>query len=220
MDAYEDRLRLSALTRLLGEGRGRSVFDAGCGSGRWSVRLAQRGWVVTGVDFSAELIRLAPAAPNVTYMTGAIQDALMPASSFDAWLSVTALQHVTAAAEFEAALDNLTRMLKPGGTAAVLEYSPLVRMGEMPGHIRARTRREWIDALTSRGYMKRAETGIRFLGHGPYMIAVRLLRRRGPTRDAFPGLRSACWALDLALARVPLLTRAADVRLLVFEKPR
>lgn len=220
MDAYEDRLRLSALTRLLGEGRGGSLLDAGCGSGRWSVRLAQCGWIVTGVDFSAELIKLAPAAPNVTYVTSAIQDARMPASSFDAWLSVTALQHVTAPAEFEAALDNLTRMLKPGGTAAVLEYSPLVRMGEMPGHIRARTRLEWIDALTSRAYTKRAETGIRFLGHGPYMIAVRLLRRRGPTRDAFPRLRSACWALDLALARVPVLTRAADVRLLVFEKPR
>ena len=27
-----------------------SALDLGCGTGRWSVELAQRGWEVTGID--------------------------------------------------------------------------------------------------------------------------------------------------------------------------
>jgi 2-polyprenyl-3-methyl-5-hydroxy-6-metoxy-1,4-benzoquinol methylase len=52
MDAYEDRLRRAAIERVLGRGGGRRLLDAGCGSGRWSIRLAQAGWVVTGADIS------------------------------------------------------------------------------------------------------------------------------------------------------------------------
>ena len=74
--------------------------------------------------------------------------------------------------------------------------------------------------MTSRGYVKRAESGVRFLGHGPYIIAVRLLRRFGVAPAALNALRSVCWALDLFLARLPGITRLADVRLLIFEKPR
>jgi 2-polyprenyl-3-methyl-5-hydroxy-6-metoxy-1,4-benzoquinol methylase len=220
MNAYEDRLRRSALARMVGRGHGRELLDAGCGTGRWSVFFAGAGWVVTGADLSHELIRLATPADGVTYVASAIQDLDFPAGRFDAWLSVTALQHITAPAEFDAALDNLTRMLRPGGMAAVLEYSPLVAVGTMPSYIRARSRREWIEVMTSRGYVKRAESGVRFLGHGPYIIAVRLLRRFGITPASLNPLRSACWALDLALARLPGITRLADVRLLVFEKAR
>lgn len=211
MDAYEDRLRAAAIRRLLGEGHGRRLLDAGCGTGRWSVRLADAGWVVTGIDISSRLLALAPAHAGVTYVEASMQDFDGPAAGFDAWLSVTALQHVTGAPQFEAALDNLTRMLRPGGTAAVLEYAPLRVMRSMPAYIRPRERREWVAALRARGYRKRAETGIRFAGHAPYMIACRAFRPLG-------WLRSIGWAVDLTLARLPVVTLAADVRLLVFEK--
>lgn len=217
MDAYEERLRRTALTRLLGEGGGRSLLDAGCGSGRWSVVMAASGWVVTGVDFSSELIAHAPAAPNVAYIASAIQDLELPASSFDAWLSVTALQHITSDSEFHAALANLTRMLRGGGMAAVLEYSPLVVLGHTGPSLRARSRRQWIDAITHHGYTKTGEVGVRFIGHIPYMLAVRATRRLGRS-PALGFLRSAGWAVDLALSRVPGLTRAGDVRLLLFER--
>lgn len=220
MDAYEDRLRRSAIERLLGPGAGRRLLDAGCGTGRWSVRLAATGWIVTGVDISSELIALAPRAANVSYIERPVQDLDLPGAGFDAWLSVTALQHITAEAEFDAAIDNLTRMLRPGGVAAVLEYAPLRVIGHLPSYLRARNRGQWLDALTSRGYVRRSETGIRFLGHIPYMLAVRFLRHFMQSPPALRGLRSVCWAVDLALARVPALTLLADVRLIVFEKAR
>lgn len=212
MDAYEDRLRNAAIRRLLGDGRGRRLLDAGCGSGRWSVRLAEAGWRVTGVDISAQLLAMAPRVLDITYIESAMQDVELPDATFDAWLSVTALQHITSATEFESALDNLTRMLRPGGLAAVLEYAPLRVYGSMPAYIRPRDRGQWISAITSRGYGKRAETGIRFAGHVPYMLT-----HRAAHLDLAP-LRAAGWALDGALSRIPWLTLAGDVRLLVFEK--
>jgi ubiquinone/menaquinone biosynthesis C-methylase UbiE len=223
MDAYEDRLRRAAIDRLVGQGHGRSLLDAGCGSGRWSVRLAEAGWTVTGADISDTLLALAPRAPNVTYVQGAIQDLGLPSGSFDAVLSVTALQHITDDRNFEAAIENLTRMLRPGGLVAVLEYAPLWALGRMPAYMRARSRAQWIRAFTSRGYRRRAEAGVRFLGHGPYMLAVYLARRLRPSTNmeapaALNWLRAGCQAIDLAVARVPGITLAGDVRLLIFEK--
>jgi SAM-dependent methyltransferase len=224
MDAYEDRLRRAAIERLVGGGEGRRLLDAGCGSGRWSIRLAEAGWLVTGADISHGLLALAPSAPNVTYVQGSIQDLDMPTASFDAVLSVTVLQHITDERSFDAAVDNLMRMLRPAGMLAVLEYAPLRVFGSMPGYMRARSRGQWVSAFTSRGCRLRAETGVRFLGHGPYMLAVKLARRVRPASNketpppALNALRASCQALDLVFARIPGVTLTGDVRLLCFEK--
>ncbi|HEY8207703.1 MAG TPA: methyltransferase domain-containing protein, partial [Myxococcaceae bacterium] len=42
--------------RLVGPVEGLRVLDAGCGTGRHAVRLAGRGAVVTGVDFSSGML--------------------------------------------------------------------------------------------------------------------------------------------------------------------
>ena len=183
-----------------------------------------------GADISHGLLALAPSARNVTYVQGSIQDLDLPAASFDASLSVTVLQHITDEPTFEAAVDNLMRMLRPAGMVAVLEYAPLRVFGSMPGYIHARSRGQWIRAFTSRGCRLQAETGVRFLGHGPYMLAVRLARRLRPPRRRRPSidegtpppalnaLRAACQAVDLALARIPGITLTSDVSLFIYEK--
>lgn len=35
------------------------ALDLGCGAGVWSVRLAQRGWEVTGIDIVPKAVRAA-----------------------------------------------------------------------------------------------------------------------------------------------------------------
>ncbi|HEX2522509.1 MAG TPA: methyltransferase domain-containing protein, partial [Terriglobia bacterium] len=44
------------VARLLGDVRGLSVLDVGCGTGRHAIRFAQQGAQVTGVDFSAGML--------------------------------------------------------------------------------------------------------------------------------------------------------------------
>src|SRR5260370_39483421 len=110
------------------------------------------------------------------------------------------------------------------GVGAVHEYARLRVFGRMPGYVHARSRGQWIRAFTSRRCRLRAETGVRFLGHGPYMLAVKLARRLRPAIDketpppALNALRATCQAVDLALARIPGITLTGDVRLLIFEK--
>jgi SAM-dependent methyltransferase len=53
-----------AVALLDGEESGRQppygrALDLGCGTGYWSVRLAQRGWEVTGVDIVPKAVRIA-----------------------------------------------------------------------------------------------------------------------------------------------------------------
>ena len=86
------------VARLLGDVRGLSVLDVGCGTGRHAVRLAQQGARVTGVDFSAGMLgkaRQKPGAERVTFVEHNITEPLPFApASFDRVLSCLVLDHV------------------------------------------------------------------------------------------------------------------------------
>jgi SAM-dependent methyltransferase len=51
--------RFQATIEALGDVRGKTVLDVGCGSGLYAIYFAQRGAEVTGLDFSANMIELA-----------------------------------------------------------------------------------------------------------------------------------------------------------------
>lgn len=52
------------LVEELGLAAGDSILDVGCGTGRHSVELARRGYAVTGLDFSSEMLAQAAAAAD------------------------------------------------------------------------------------------------------------------------------------------------------------
>ena len=54
------------LWRFAGNVRGLKVLDAGCGTGYLSIKLAERGAVVTGIDFSERMIAIARATDSIT----------------------------------------------------------------------------------------------------------------------------------------------------------
>ncbi|HLI00994.1 MAG TPA: methyltransferase domain-containing protein, partial [Acidimicrobiales bacterium] len=57
-----DRSSGTAARRTAASGTAASVLDVGCGQGTQAIRLARRGFHVTGVDLSAELLDVARAA--------------------------------------------------------------------------------------------------------------------------------------------------------------
>lgn len=59
LDYSRDLVHGPALLRAIGEVRGLRVLDVGCGQGRFTRELARRGPLVTGVDWSRGMIRIA-----------------------------------------------------------------------------------------------------------------------------------------------------------------
>ncbi|WP_354701766.1 methyltransferase [Paraconexibacter sp. AEG42_29] len=105
---------------------GAAVLEAGCGVGAQSVPLAQRspGARFTSVDIApesvAEASRRAAAAgvTNVTFQQGNIFDLPFAPASFDHVFVCFVLEHL---ARPVAALQILSRLLRPGGTITVIE---------------------------------------------------------------------------------------------------
>lgn len=100
-----------------------TVADLGCGTGTLAVLLAQAGHHVHGVDFSAEMVRLARQKASavtvpVRFTEGNAADPPLPAGSFDVVLS----RHVLwAMPDPAAALQRWRQLLRPGGLLVLVE---------------------------------------------------------------------------------------------------
>jgi SAM-dependent methyltransferase len=74
-----------------GIARGARILDAGCGAGSHAIELARRGYVVTGLDLSPQLIaeaqrRATDVVFPVSFTVGDILDLTATASAYDAIL--------------------------------------------------------------------------------------------------------------------------------------
>lgn len=102
---------------------GMVILDAGCGSGRNLVFFLRSGFNVFGIDQSSDAIahtrRLAAAlAPNLPKENFWVEDvARMPFGDacFDAVLSSAVLHFASSEEEWLAMVDEMWRVLKPGG---------------------------------------------------------------------------------------------------------
>jgi SAM-dependent methyltransferase len=109
----------------VGDVRGATVLDLGCGTGRHTLWLAAAGARVTAVDFSdgmlAEARRKAGAAA-VEFLAHDLHDPLpFPTASFDIVVSGLVLEHLRELGGFFA---EAHRVLRPGGRAVVSAMHP------------------------------------------------------------------------------------------------
>jgi SAM-dependent methyltransferase len=98
---------------------GRTVLDAGCGMGYGCRILADAGARrVVGVDIAAAVLEASPAAghPGVELETGDVLNLSLPPESFELVVCFEVLEHVSVP---ERVLDELSRVLSPGGVLAV-----------------------------------------------------------------------------------------------------
>ncbi len=146
---------------------GARVLDVGCGVGRWSRLLANRGALVTGVDLSATMVeeaarraRIEGIAARCRFLVGDIAS-LELQERFDLVLGVTVLQHILEPGALEAALRNMARHLSPGGRLVLLEAAPLRPEGRCDSSIfRARPRAEYLRLLSACGLQVQALGGV------------------------------------------------------------
>ena len=105
------------LFQLLGNVKGKSILDAGCGEGYLSRLLAKQGAVVIGVDFSEEMLAIAQertkSASGVRYIHGNCENMdFFDVESFDVIVSNMVLQDLF---DYKAALRSMYRILADKG---------------------------------------------------------------------------------------------------------
>jgi malonyl-CoA O-methyltransferase len=128
-------LKQREIGRLMGDVRGLSVVDLGCGSGVNSIAMAQAGAVVTGVDFSQGMLaqaRRKPGAGGVRFIEHDLERPLpLETDAFDKVLCSLALEHVSA---LDAALAEMTRICRPDGEVVVVEMHPAMFLKGVSAH--------------------------------------------------------------------------------------
>ena len=101
---------------LAAEGR-RTLLEVGTGPGRDAAAFLARGMTVSGVDLSAEHVRMARAA-GVEAHRASVHSLPFPDDAFDAGWTMSTLLHVPDA-QLDSALTEVRRVLAPGAPLAI-----------------------------------------------------------------------------------------------------
>jgi ubiquinone biosynthesis O-methyltransferase len=118
-----DRIEEKRLVELIGPVAGKRVLDVGCGDGVLSLRLAEAGGIVTGLDADPAMLtaarqRAATPGAAITFVQGDARSLPVADSSFDVVVTVTVLCFIVDA---ERAVKEMARVLRPGGRLVIGE---------------------------------------------------------------------------------------------------
>ncbi|WP_270179735.1 class I SAM-dependent methyltransferase [Alkalihalobacillus sp. CinArs1] len=117
-DLHREVFLNPALFSLIGEVEHKCVLDAGCGEGYLSRMLAQRGAIVTAVDYSRSMLEIANERTAshlpINYVHGNCEDlSTLKDASFETIVSNMVMQDL---ADHERALREMYRLLVDGGS--------------------------------------------------------------------------------------------------------
>jgi SAM-dependent methyltransferase len=124
-----------ALRRYGDGGTYRTVLDLGCGTGNHAILLAKRGYDVTGVDLSPDMVEVAKrkaadSGVSAGFRTGNMRDVDV-GREFDAVLILfAALGYQIADVDVSATLANVRRHLRRGGVAILDVWNAPTAFGE------------------------------------------------------------------------------------------
>jgi SAM-dependent methyltransferase len=104
-----------------------ATLEVGCGEGRVTRDLAERGHAMTSLDASATLLRAAAEAdPAGTYVLGLAEDLPFADGAFDLVVAYNSLMDV---ADMPAAVKEAARVLAPGGHLCACVTHPMADAG-------------------------------------------------------------------------------------------
>jgi len=177
------------LCEAAGVAPGRRVLDVACGTGIVARTAADRGATVTGVDLNEAMLTVARRVrPELDWRQGNAQDLPLADGSFDVVMSQMALMFLP---EPAAALAEMARVVRPGGTVAVLVPGALERQAAFAPFVEMAARHagpEALDLLTA--YFRRGDLDRLAAQLGSAATTVTDQRRvdgtyRAPSVDAF-----------------------------------
>ncbi|HUC57425.1 MAG TPA: methyltransferase domain-containing protein [Streptosporangiaceae bacterium] len=205
---------------------GERLLDLGCGAGRHAFEAARKGAKVVALDMDkSELSQVTaifaamaeageiPDNASATAVNGDATSLPFPDGSFDKVIAAEVLEHLPAD---QKAMNEIARVLRPGGVAAVtvpawLPERVCWRLSDdyhntPGGHVRIFTRRELITKLERAGLSVTGQHRAHGL-HSPYWW---LKCAVGVKNDDHPLARAYHQVLVWDIMRKPALTRLAD----------
>ncbi|MCD6287951.1 MAG: class I SAM-dependent methyltransferase [Candidatus Hydrogenedentes bacterium] len=114
-----DRIEKHAVGRTLPDIRhGNQMLEIGCGTGHWSRFFSERGFRVTGIDISPEMVNVARSKgiENASFYVADATSLPFPDDSFDIAVAVTVLEFV---AEPDRMLHEMARCVRHGGRLVI-----------------------------------------------------------------------------------------------------
>lgn len=144
------RFQARAVTRMLGALplEGKRALDVGCGGGRWTRWLAERGADPVGIDPTAAMLDTARRlSPGLTFQRMSATTIDFPADTFDLVMAVTVIQHLRPVEQEEAAVA-MCRVLRPGGHLFVFDLIDARDPGRI---VFPRPPEDWIDMYQRQG---------------------------------------------------------------------
>jgi SAM-dependent methyltransferase len=119
---YEEQIIPLAVEELGGAGR---VLDVGCGDGQIARALAVTGCTVTGIDPTCRNLEVArERAGGPEYLEGSATDLPFGDAHFDAVVACLVFEHID---DVDAAIAEVSRVLRPGGRFAFFLNHPLLQ---------------------------------------------------------------------------------------------
>jgi SAM-dependent methyltransferase len=210
----------------LGVQPGDRLLDLGCGFGRHAFEAARRGAAVVALDAGPEEVaqvrgtvaamveagELAPDHP-ATAVQGDALALPFPDATFDRVIASEVLEHIP---DDLAAMRELARVLRPGGTMAVtvprfgpeaINWALSDEYHDTPGgHVRIYRRATLERRLSSAGLQPTGSHHAHGL-HSPYWWLRCVV---GPANDANPAVEAYHKILVWDIVKAPFVTRAAD----------
>lgn len=99
------------------DGKGLKLADIGCGTGYHLKRYQERGFEITGLDGSEEMLEQARLAnPNIEFIKSDVDKLPLPSANYDYALNIEVLRYLP---DILPSLKEIKRILKPGGTALI-----------------------------------------------------------------------------------------------------
>jgi SAM-dependent methyltransferase len=105
------------------------TVDAGCGEGRWTRELRERGYDAVGIDRSEKMLAAAQAAdPGGRYEVGPLEALPLADDAASLVLTVNVLPHVV---ELDPVVAELARVVRPGGVLLIGTIHPVLQAGTL-----------------------------------------------------------------------------------------
>ena len=127
------------IEEIFGESKPKKILEVGCGTGSYTRILLDRGYKVTAVDVSGDMLKIASEKCDCKFIKGDIRDITLN-EKFDTCIAMFAVMgYITENAEIIKVLNNIRKHLKPNGIfvfdvwngLAVLRLLPEQRIKEV-----------------------------------------------------------------------------------------